>query len=134
MHPQVPLRCTWGSLDYILLHLGLLYKEQTMEKTFALGISGMFATVTTGVLGVPALFAQVDALSFLGLAERLGLGVVMAILGYKIIIKIIDVFGPPLLARLNTHDAEVQDKLSDITKKVSRIDEHLSRTPVPQTP
>ena len=88
----------------------------------------MFATVTTGVLGMPALFAQidVDAVNFLGLAERLGLGVVMAILGYKIIIKIIDVFGPPLLARLNTHDAEVQDKLSDITKKVSRIDEHLS--------
>ena len=101
-----------------------------MEKTFALGISGMFATVTTGVLGVPVLFAQVDALSFLGLAERLGLGVVMAILGYKIIIKIIDIFGPPLLARLNTHDAEVQDKLADITKKVNRIDEHLSGTPL----
>ena len=96
-----------------------------MEKTFALGISGMFATVTTGVLGVPALFAQVDVDMF-GLAERLGLGVVMAILGYKIIMKIIDIFGPPLLARLNTHDAEVQDKLMDITKNVNRIDEHLS--------
>ena len=97
-----------------------------MEKSFALGISGMFATLTAGVFGAPALFAQADALSFLGLAERLGLGVVMAILGYKIIIKIIDVFGPPLLARLNLHDAEVQDKLSTITKKISEIDEHLS--------
>ena len=97
-----------------------------MEKSFALGISGMFATLTTGVLGMPALFAQVD-LDMFGLAERLGLGVVMAILGYKIIIKIIDVFGPLLLARLNTHDAEVQDKLTHITKKVNRIDEHLSK-------
>ena len=96
-----------------------------MEKTFAFGISGMFATLTAGVFGMPALFAQVDVDAF-GLAERLGLGVVMAILGYKIIIKIIDVFGPPLLARLNTHDAEVQDKLGDITKKVNRIDEQLS--------
>ena len=66
------------------------------------------------------------AVGFLGLAERLGLGAVMAILGYKIIIKIIDVFGPPLLARLNTHDAEVQATLSQITKKVSKIDAHLS--------
>jgi len=98
-----------------------------MEKTFALGISGMFATLTTGVCGVPALFAQADALTFLGLAERLGLGVVMAILGYKIIIKIIDVFGPPLLARLNTHDAEVQNKLSGIEKKVSDIEGHLQK-------
>ena len=86
----------------------------------------MFATLTAGVLGASAMFAQADALSFLGLAERLGLGVVMAILGYKIIIKIIDVFGPPLLARLNTHDAEVQDRLSDLTKKVDQIDEHLT--------
>jgi len=96
-----------------------------MEKTFALGISGMFATLTAGVFGMPVLFAQVNMDAF-GLAERLGLGLVMAILGYKIIIKIIDVFGPPLLARLNTHDAEVQGKLTDITKKVNRIDEHLS--------
>ena len=96
-----------------------------MEKTFAIGISGMFATLTAGVFGAPALFAQADAVSFLGLAERLGLGAVMAILGYKIIIKIIDVFGPPLLARLNTHDAEVQDKLAHITKKVNQIDEQL---------
>jgi len=87
----------------------------------------MFATLTAGVLGTPVLFAQADALNFLGLAERLGLGVVMAILGYKIIIKIIDVFGPPLLARLNTHDAEVQDKLSDLTKKINQIDEHLTK-------
>ena len=98
-----------------------------MEKSFAIGISGMFATLTAGVLGTPVLFAQADALNFLGLAERLGLGVVMAILGYKIIIKIIDVFGPPLLARLNTHDAEVQDKLSDLTKKINQIDEHLTK-------
>jgi hypothetical protein len=97
-----------------------------MEKTFALGVSGMFATWQAGVFGIPPLFAQADAVSFLGLAERLGLGAVMAILGYKIIIKIIDVFGPPLLARLNKHDAEVQDKLSHITKKVNKIDEHLS--------
>jgi hypothetical protein len=97
-----------------------------MEKTFALGISGMFATLTAGVFGMQTLFAQVDALSFLGLAERLGLGVVMAILGYKIIIKIIDVFGPPLLARLNTHDAEVRNKLSGISKKVDKLEEHLS--------
>jgi len=100
-----------------------------VEKTFALGISGMFAALTTSVFGLPPFFAQVfaqaDAVSFLGLAERLGLGAVMAILGYKIIIKIIDVFGPPLLARLNSHDAEVQDKLSHITKKVNRIDEQL---------
>jgi hypothetical protein len=98
-----------------------------MEKSFAIGVSGMFATLTTSVFGMPTLFAQVDALNFLGLAERLGLGVVMAILGYKIILKIIDVFGPPLLARLNKHDAEVQDKLSDITKKVCKIDEHLTK-------
>jgi len=98
-----------------------------MEKTFALGISGMFATLTAGVCGLPTLIAQADALSFLGLAERLGLGVVMAILGYKIIIKIIDVFGPPLLARLNTHDAEVQDKLAGIEKKVNDIEGHLQR-------
>ena len=101
-----------------------------MEKTFAFGISGMFATVSTGVASIPPLFApvfaQADAVSFLGLAERLGLGAVMAILGYKIIIKIIEVFGPPLLARLNTHDAEVQDKLSQITKSVNKIDAHLS--------
>ena len=97
-----------------------------MEKGFALGISGLFATVTTGVLGVPVLFAQIDALSFLGLAERLGLGVVMAILGYKVIIKIIDIFGPPLLARLNTHDAEVQEKLSNIGKKVDKLESHVS--------
>ena len=96
-----------------------------MEKTFAISISGMFATLTTGVFGMPALFAQIDVDAF-GLAERLGLGVVMAILGYKIIIKIIDVFGPPLMARLNRHDAEVQDRLSDIAKKVDQIDEHLS--------
>jgi hypothetical protein len=99
-----------------------------MEKSFALGISGMFATVSASVASVPPLFAQADAVSFLGLAERLGLGAVMAILGYKIIIKIIEVFGPPLLARLNIHDAEVQDKLSHITKKVNKIDEHLSST------
>ena len=85
----------------------------------------MFATLTASVFGMPAFFASVD-IDALVYAERLGLGVIMAILGYKIIIKIIDVFGPPLLARLNTHDAEVQDKLSDITKSVKRIDEHLS--------
>jgi len=96
-----------------------------MEKTFALGISGMFATLATGVFGMPVLFAQANIDAF-GLAERLGLGVVMAFLGYKIIMKIIDVFGPPLLARLNMHDAEVQDKLSDIKKSVKKIDEHLS--------
>jgi hypothetical protein len=96
-----------------------------MEKTFAFGISGMFATVMAGASSVPALFAQADAVSFLGLAERLGLGAVMAILGYKIIIKIIDVFGPPLLARLNMHDTEVQNQLSNITKQINRIDEHL---------
>jgi hypothetical protein len=97
-----------------------------MEKGFALGISGLFATLTAGVFGTQALFAQADVFEFMGLAERLGLGVVMAILGYKIIIKIIDVFGPPLLARLNTHDAEVQDKLSHITKKINEMDEHVS--------
>jgi hypothetical protein len=97
-----------------------------MEKLFAFGISGLFATVSTVAASVPPLFAQADAVSFWGLAERLGLGAVMAILGYKIIIKIIDVFGPPLLARLNTHDAEVQDKLSHITKEVHKIDEHLA--------
>jgi hypothetical protein len=99
-----------------------------MEKFFAIGISGLFATVSTGVVSVPPLFAQADAVSLLGLAERLGLGAVTAILGYKIIIKIIDIFGPPLLARLNTHDAEVQDKLLHITKEVQKIDEHLSDT------
>jgi len=62
----------------------------------------------------------------MGLAERLGLGAVMAILGYKIIIKIIDVFGPQLLARLNTHDADVREKLSSITKKIDKIDDDLS--------
>ena len=97
-----------------------------MEKGFALGISGMFATLTASVFGVQTLFAQVDALNFLGLAERLGLGVVMAILGYKIIIKIIDVFGPPLMARLNTHDAEMKDKLAGITKRINEMDEHIS--------
>ena len=101
-----------------------------MEKAFAFGISGLFATVSAGVASVPSLFApffaQADAVSFLGLAERLGLGAVMAILGYKIILKIIEVFGPPLLARLNEHDAEVQNKLTHITKKVNRIDEQLS--------
>jgi len=101
-----------------------------MEKSFAFGISGMYATLTTGVFSVPPLFAQVfaqaDAVSFLGLAERLGLGAVMAILGYKIIVKIIDVFGPSLLARLDSHDAEVRDKLLGISKKVNKIDEHLS--------
>ena len=99
-----------------------------MEKGFALGISGLFATLTAGVLGVPpVLFAQVQAanVDMLVLAERLGLGVVMAILGYKIIIKIIDIFGPPLLARLNAHDAEVQDQLSSIHKKVGKIDEKI---------
>jgi hypothetical protein len=30
-----------------------------------------------------------------------------------------------LLARLNTHDAEVQDKLTHITKKINKIDEQL---------
>ena len=99
-----------------------------MEKTFAFGISGLFATVSTGVASIPPVFATADAMNYLGLAERLGLGAVMAILGYKIIIKIIDVFGPPLLARLNTHDAEVQDKLSQITKSVDKIDAHLSGT------
>jgi len=87
----------------------------------------MFATLTAGVSSMPALFAQVQAdADMFGLAERLGLGVVMAILGYKIIIKIIDVFGPPLLARLNTHDTEVQNQLSDIKKNVEKLDEHLS--------
>ena len=93
-----------------------------MEKTFALGISAMFATVTAGVIGVDTALAQTDGLSFAGLAERLGLGVVMAILGYKIIIKIIDIFGPPLLAKLNDHDLNVQSRLSDIEKKVNSID------------
>jgi hypothetical protein len=97
-----------------------------MEKTFALGISGMFATLTTGVFSAPSLFATADALSFLGLAERLGLGVVMAILGYKIIIKIIEVFGPPLLARLNTHDADVKDRLADILLEVRKTSEPQS--------
>jgi hypothetical protein len=97
-----------------------------MEKTFALGISGMFATLTAGVPGTPVLLAQVDTLNFMGLAERLGLGVVMAILGYKIIIKIIDVFGPPLLARLNDHDGDVKDKLSDIRQKLDELEEHVS--------
>ena len=86
----------------------------------------MFATVTAGVASVPPLFAQADAVSFLGLAERLGLGAVMAVLGYKIIIKIIEVFGPPLLARLNTHDADIKTELTDIKKRVSGIDEQLS--------
>ena len=87
----------------------------------------MFATLTAGVFGLPALFAQVQTeVNMLGLAERLGLGVVMAILGYKIIIKIIDVFGPPLLARLNDHDTDVQGRLSDIRKKVEKLDAHIS--------
>ena len=97
-----------------------------MEKMFALGISGMFATVTAGVVAIDAVLAQVDGLSFMGLAERLGLGVVMAILGYKIIIKIIDIFGPPLIARLNEHDANVQSRLSGIEKKVGNMEDHLS--------
>jgi hypothetical protein len=101
-----------------------------MEKAFAFGISGMFATVSTGVVSIPPLFAQADPVSLLGLTERLGLGAVMAMLGYKIIIKIIEVFGPPLLARLNAHDAEVQEKLMDITKKVHKIDMHLSGVPL----
>jgi len=107
-----------------------------MEKTFALGISGLFATLTAGVFGVPALFAQANSVadsSFMGLAERLGLGVVMAILGYKIIIKIIDVFGPPLLARLNTHDSEVQDRLSGIGEKIDKLEEHVSGITQTQT-
>jgi len=101
-----------------------------MEKTFALGISGIFATVSTGVASFPPLFAQIfaqaDAVSFLGLAERLGLGAVIAILGYKIIIKVIEVFGPALLAKIDTHDAEMKDKLSSIRKKVDKINEHVS--------
>ena len=85
----------------------------------------MFATMTAGVNGVPVLFAQADAVSFLGLAERLGLGAVIAILGYLLIVKIIDVFERTLLMRLSTHDADVKDKLSDIRKKVNKIDEQL---------
>jgi len=100
-----------------------------MDKTFAIGISGLFATMTAGVCGVPTLFAQADALSFLGLAERLGLGAMIAILGYLLIVKIIDVFERTLLARLNMHDADVQDKLAGIEKKVNEIELHLlSRT------
>ena len=102
-----------------------------MEKTFALGISGMFATISTGMASIPPLFvqnvfAQADAVGFLGLAERLGLGAVMAILGYKIIIKIIEVFGPALLAKIDTHDTEMRDKLSSIRKKMDKIGEHMS--------
>ena len=96
-----------------------------MEKTFAIGISGMFATMTAGVCGVPNLFAQADALSFLGLAERLGLGAMIAILGYLLIVKIIDVFERTLLARLNTHDSDMKDELTDIRKKVNDIEAHL---------
>jgi len=102
-----------------------------MEKIFAGGISGMFAMLNASVVGVPAIFAQADGLSMdivIGIAERLGLGVVMAILGYKIIIKMIDVFGPPLLERLNNHDAEMKEKLSGIRKSVERIDDHVSGT------
>jgi hypothetical protein len=97
-----------------------------MEKTFALGISGIFATVSTGAMSVPVLFAQADAVSLLGLAERLGLGAVIAILGYKIIIKVIEVFGPALLAKIDSHDTEMKDKLSSIRKKVDKINEHVS--------
>jgi len=101
-----------------------------MEKTFALGISGIFATVSTGAMSIPVLFAQVfaqaDAVSLLGLAERLGLGAVIAILGYKIIIKVIEVFGPALLAKIDSHDTEMKDKLSSIRKKVDKINEHVS--------
>jgi len=104
-----------------------------MEKTFALGISGMFATVSTGVVSIPPLFAQFfaqsDTVSFLELAERLGLGAVMAILGYKIIIKIIEVFGPALLAKIDTHDTEMKDKLSTIRKRVEKIDDQISGAP-----
>jgi len=98
-----------------------------MEKGFALGISGMFATLTAGVFGMPVLFAQAPAdIGILGLAERLGLGFAIAVLGYLLIVKIIDVFERALLAKLNTHDAEVQGRLSGIEKQINRIDEHLS--------
>jgi hypothetical protein len=96
-----------------------------MEKSFAFGISSIFATTTAGALSAP-LFAQADALSFLGLAERLGLGAAIAILGYLIIIKIIDVFERTLLTRLNTHDDEMKGKLSEIRKTVNAIENHVS--------
>jgi hypothetical protein len=96
-----------------------------MEKLFAISVSGLYAVMGTGVACVPVVFAQVDALSFLGLAERLGLGVVMAILGYKILIKIIDIFGPPLIARLNDHDTDVKTELSSIKQKIEELDTHI---------
>ena len=81
--------------------------------------------MTAGVSGVPAVFAQADAFSFLGLAERLGLGAMIAILGYLLIVKIIDVFERTLLARLSMHDSDVKNELSDIKKKVDEIESHL---------
>ena len=106
-----------------------------MEKGFALGISGLFATLTAGVLGVPpVLFAQAQAanVDMLVLVERLGLGLVMAILGYKIIIKIIDIFGPPLLAKLNEHDVNTHNRLDVIEKKVGNVETHISSIVKPE--
>lgn len=96
-----------------------------MDKLFAISISGMYAGLTAGVFGIPSVFAQVGALNFLGLAERLGLGAMIAILGYLIIVKLIDVFERTLLTRLMTHDSDIKDELSDIKKKVDRIESQV---------
>jgi hypothetical protein len=95
-----------------------------MEKAFAFGISGVFATATAGTLCMPVLFAQAQGgMGMFELAERLGLGVVILIVCYKIIIHIINVYERALITKLNTHDSAVQGRLSGIEKK---IDEHIS--------
>ena len=93
-----------------------------MEKTFALGVSGLVATVVTAV----PIFAQADVLNFLGLAERLGLGVVIAMFGYKIIVKMIEEFSTAYIAKLNVHDTETREKLAIMSEKIDRIEGSIS--------
>jgi hypothetical protein len=99
-----------------------------MEKCFAIGIPGVFAMLAAGVLGVPVAFApeDIEALGVWGHAKQFCLALVLAYIGYKIIMKLIETFGTLLLARLNTHDTEVQGRLSDIVKKVDKIEGHIS--------
>ena len=97
-----------------------------MERTLVKGISGLYAMVTTGILSAPELFAQADSTNMMALAERLGLGLVIAIIGYKVIIKIIDMLGPALIAKIELHDAFTKEKLSSISRKVEKIEENTT--------
>lgn len=99
-----------------------------MEKTFTLGVSALFGAFAYGMAWTTTLFGQIEADTFTKIITDCGIASLLAVVFYKIIGKIIDVFGKAILDRVDRHDAITLQRLDELKRSV---DAHLAGTPAP---